>query len=258
MMKPFYSVNFNARMCTMKISVNGIPLFYMEVDGQCSTSYPFNNLLLESGLASIRYEALPLKGEVQLHKHAYLNCVVELFDQDSPFKPVSTMASYETPPHPEDAIIPCYIHEDAFQVDVPYTLIGWKQSVKLNQFKDQLRPMVFKKYNSIIAMMRNHSFSQYENAFRERENIMGVCFYLSEEKKQSRMKDIEQDILNCTEIVPLSSTDYLEMAADGRLVRLLKMDGESALRVKNDLEDEETLIELWLHMKTGSKELTII
>jgi hypothetical protein len=232
----------------------------MDVDGQCSTRYPFNNLLLESGRTSIKYEALPLKGEAKLHKEAYLSCEVELYDLESTnYEPVSTMASYETPQH-DNAIIPYLVHEDFIQVEVPYTLVGWKQSVKLDRFKDQLRPMVFKKYNSIIAMMRNHNFSQYEDAFREREDIVGVCFYLSEAEKQERMEEVESIITSCSEIVPLLSTDTLELAADGRLVRLLKIDGKSALRLRNENEgeEEETMIELWLHIKPGSKELTII
>lgn len=259
-MKPFYSVNFNARMCTMKISVNGIPLFYLEADGQCSTRYPFNNLLLGSGMATIKYEVLPLTGSVQLHNNAYFKCEVELFDQESPKEPISTMARYETPPRDpqEEAIIPFLVHEEVFRVDVPYSLTGWKQSIKLDRFKDQLRPMVFMKYNSIIAMMRNHNFAQYENAFRERENIMGVCFYLSEAEKKGRMTEIENDITNCSEIVPLSSKDTLELADEGRLVRLIKTDGESALRLLNEKDGAEILIELWLHMKPGSTELTII
>ena len=257
-MKPFYSVNFNARMCHMKITINDIPLFNMEVDGQCSTRYPFNHLLLESGQATIRYEARPLKGEVQLHKDAYLSCEVELFDLESAnYEPVSRMASYETPEQ-DKAIMPYFVHEDIFQANVPYTLGGWKQAVKLDRFKDQLRPMVFRKYNSIISMMRNRSFSQYENAFSERESIMGTCLYMTEGDKQDRMTEVREAILNCSEIVPLSSTDDLELAADGRLVRLVKLDGESALRVKNDLEGEVTALELWLQMKPGSTELTII
>ena len=257
-MRPFYSVNFNARMCHMKISVNGVPCFSMDVDGQCSTRYPFNNLLLESGRASIKYEILPLKGEVQLHKEAYLSCEVELFDLESTnYNPISTMASYETPQH-DDTIIPYLVHEDFIQVEVPYTLVGWKQSIKLDRFKDQLRPMVFMKYNSIIAMMRNHRFSEYENAFRERENIIGTCFYLSEDEKQGRMKEVENIIMSCSEIVPLSSTDIVELAADGRLVRLIKIDGGSALRVKNEEAGEMSTLELWLQMKPGSTELTII
>lgn len=257
-MKSFYSVYFNARMCNMKISVNGIPLLGMEVEGQCSTRYPFNNLLLESGLVSISYEARPLKGEMQLHKDAYLKCEVELYDMDSTnYQPLSTMASYETPSQ-DDAIIPCFIHEDTFRVDVPYTLTGWKQSVKLDKFKDELRPMVFKKYNSIISMMRNHRFLEYENAFKEREDIIGVCYYMSEDEKQERLKAVKDAIMNCTEIVPLSSTDTLELADEGRLVRLIKTDGESALRLRNENEGEETMLELWLHMKPGSNELTII
>lgn len=256
-MKPFYSVNFNARMCNMKISINGIPLINMEVDGQCSTRYPFNNLILKSGLVSVKYEIRPLKGELQLHKRAYLSCEVELFDLDLEHEPMATMASYATPPQGEIAL-PYLVHEEAFRVDVPYSLTGWTQSTKLDQLKDQLRPMVFMKYNSIIAMMRNHHFPQYENTFRERANILGTCFYLSEEEKLGRLKEIEQDITNCTEIVSLSSKDDLELAAEGRLVRLIKADGESALRVKNDATGEEIMIELWLHMKPGSSELTII
>ena len=256
-MRPFYSVNFNARMCHMKITINEIPLFNMEVDGQCSTRYPFNHLLLESRRVTIRYEALPLKGETRLPKNSYLSCEVELYDLDSGYEPISIMASYETPQQ-EDAIIPYYRHEDAIQVNVPYSLIGWKQSIKLDQFKEQLRPMVFMKYNSIIGMMRNRRFSEYENAFKERENFMGTCFYLSDEEKQERMTEVEEAIMNCSEIVPLSGTDQLEFAAEGHLVRLLKTDGESALRVRNDLNGEMTTFELWLQMKSGSTELTII
>lgn len=255
-MKPFYSLNFNARQCNMKVSVNGIPLLMMDVEGQCSSSYPFNNLILESGWATIQYEARPLASEMQLRKEAYLNCLVELFDMESPFDPVATLASYETPAQNE-AILPYLIHEEAFQVNVPYSLKGWKQSTKLDHLDDKLRPMVFMKYNSIIGMMRNRNFTAYENAFREREDIVATCFYLSEAEKQGRMKEIENDITS-SEIIPLSSTDRVELAADGHLVRLVKTDGESALRIKNEEAGEETMIELWLHMKPGSTELTII
>ncbi len=72
------------------------------------------------------------------------------------------------------------------------------------------------------------------------------------------MKEIEGFIMNSTEIVALSSTDQVELAAEGRLVRLVKTDGESVLRVRNEATGEETVIELWLHMKPGSSELTII
>lgn len=256
-MKPFYTVNFNARMCHMKISVNGIPLVSMDVEGQCSTRYPCNNHLLASGTATIRCEVRPLEGEIQLHKRAFLSVEVELFDMDSPVEPLSKMASYQTP-SVEDAVIPFVVHEDVFRVEVPYTLVGWKQSTKLDRFEDDLRPMVFRKYNSMIALMRNRNFAQYEEAFRERENIMAACFYMSPEEKQARMKDIEHDIVSCTEIVPLSSKDQIELADDGRLVRLIKSDGESALRLKNDLEESEIMIEMWLHMKPGNTELTII
>ena len=257
-MTPVYSVNFNARTCHMKISINGIPLFNMEVEGQCSTRYPFNNLLLESGRATVTYEARPLKGEMQLHDNAYLSCVVELYDMDSTnYEPISTMVSYETPPR-ENAVIPYFLHEDSFLVNMPYSLTGWKQSIKLDRFKDQLRPMVFMKYNSIIGMMRNRNFTQYEAAFREREDIMATCFYMSEVEKQMRMDEVKDLITYCSEIVPLSSTDQLELAADGRLVRLVKTDGESALRIRNEEAGEETMIELWLHMKSGGSELTII
>lgn len=242
----------------MKVYVNGVPLLGMEMDGQCSSRYPFNHLLLGSGAATVRYEAWPLKGEAQFHEDAYLKCEVELYDMNTTdYQPLSVMASYETPQQ-GDVVPPCFIHEDTFQVNVPYALSGWKSSVKLDRFEDQLRPMVFRKYNSIIAMMRNRAFQQYETAFREREAIMGACYYMTDDEKRERMKSLEDTIMHCTEIVPLSSRDVLELAAGGRLVRLVKDDGESALRVRNDLEEEETMIELWLHMKPGSTDLTII
>lgn len=258
-MRPFYSVYFNARMCYMKISVNGIPLLGMEVRGQCSSRYPFNNLLLGSGWATITYEALPLKGEARLHKDAFLSCKVELYDLDSNYEPLLTMASFETR---EDMVTPFVAHRETFQVDVPYNLIGWKHSVKLDQLegqmKDQLKLMVAKKYHSIITMMRNHDFSRLENAFREREAIMGVCFYLTEDEKHDRMKALEEVIMNCSEVALLSRTDRLEFASDGRLVRLIKMDRDSALRLRNNESGEETMIDLWLHMKHGSQNLSII
>lgn len=255
-MRPFYSVYFNARMCHMKITVNDVPLLSMELEGQCSSRYPCNHLLLESGWATIKYEARPLKGELQLREDAYLNCKVELFDMDSPYEPLSTMAAFETQ---EEKVIPYVLHEDTFQVDVPYQLVGWTQSMKLNRFKkQQLMPPVQKKYNALITMMSNHDFSQFEDAFKEREDIMGVCYYLPEEEKQDRARSLQEVIMNCSEIVPLAATDRLEFAADNRLVRLIKLDGESALRVRNHETQEETTIDMWLHVKPGNHHLTII
>lgn len=257
-MKSFYSINFNARMCRMIISVNGVPLINMEIDGQCSTRYPFNNLILESGNIPIKYEVRPLGKELQLHKEAYLSCEVELFDLESTLEPVAMMARYETPADPNNDMLPFLIHEDVFHAEVPYSLVGWKNSMKLDQYGDSLRTLVVAKYESLITLMRNHDFSQYAKEFEERENIMGVCFYLSEEEKRERMEDIANAVMNCSQIVPLSNRDFFEFAADGHLVRLVREDGESSLRLLNEAAGEETIIELWLQMKQGSNELTII
>lgn len=257
-MRAFYSVNFNARQCRMRISVNGIPLLGLDVEGQCSSRYPFNDLLLESGMATIKYEMLPLPGEVQLQKRAYLSCVVELFDKESHSpRPIATMAAYETP-RDQETILPLMVHETAFQVSVPYAVPGWKQSKKLDMPKDELRTLVLNKYNFLIAMLRNRSFAPFEQAFKEREDRMGVCFYLSEEEKRARMEDVRNDVQNSTSIPAITPLDILEFAADKRLVRLVKADGESSLRLLNEEAGEETYLELWLHMKQGSNDLTII
>lgn len=242
-------------MCRMRISVNGVPLLNMEVDGQCSSRYPFNHLILESGAATIKYEALPLNGEAQLHKEAYLCCRVEQYDLDSNLEPKSTAASFES--HHE-SIIPYIVHEVPFQVSVPYNVTGWKQSVKLERYKNQLQRLVRLKYDNLISMMRNRDLTPYEEAFREREDMVGVCFYLSDQEKQDRMKSIKDAIMNCTEVVPLSTFDRLEFAADSRLVRLVKKEGQSALRIRNDKTNELTILDMWLHVKAGSKKLSII
>ena len=242
----------------MKISVNGIPLLNMEVTGQCSSTWPFNHLLLESGFVPVRYEALPLHGSVRLNPGAYLGCRVELMDMDgSQANPLSILARYETQLQGEK-VLPVAVHEEFIHVSVPFSQPGWKNSVKLDRLGSRLKTLVFHKYESIISLMRNLSFPQYERVFREREDRMGVCYYLSEDEKRARMKDVEDAIMNCTGISPLTERDFLEFAADGRLVRLIRMDGDSSLRLRNEETEEETIIELWLHLKQGTSELTII
>lgn len=242
----------------MKISVNGIPLLNMEVTGQCASTYPFNHMLLESGFVSVRYEALPLHGSLKLNPGAYLGCRVELMDMDgSHVAPVSTLARYETPSQEEKAL-PLAAHEEFIYVSVPFSPVGWKNSVKLDRFRNQLRTMVYNKYMSIITLMRNHSFSQYESVFREREDRMAASFYLSQDAKRERMDDVEEAIRSCTGIVPLSARDFLEFAADGRLIRLVREDGDSSLRLWNEETQQEIILDLWLHMKPGSNELTVI
>lgn len=256
-MRPFYSVNFNARVCNMQISVNGVPLIRMEVTGQCSTTYPFNNLLLESGYATIRYEARPLKGELQLRKEAHLRGEVELYDLDSGYEPISRMALFETPEQ-NDTPKPFIIHENVFQVSVPYSVVGWQKSISLDRYENYIKDMVFNKYNSLITMLKNHSISQYADAFKEREDIMATCFYMSEEDRRERIDEIERLVNGCTRISPLTDLDIIEYAADKRLVRLIKVDGESSLRLINEENYEETMMELWLHLKPGSNVLTVI
>ena len=256
-MKPFYTLNFNARVCKMSVSVGGVPLIRLEVKGQCSSRIPFNNLLLESGYATIRYEALPLKGDLHLRKEAYLDCEVELYDLDTGNEPVSKMAHYESSPH-DDKLLPLIVNEKVFPVTVPYTIVGWQKSVNLDRYENYIRTMVFNKYNSIIAMMKSRDFVQYESAFRDRVEILGTCFYMTKDKVDECNKATEELIINSSRIVPLSELDIIEYAAEKRLVRLIKTDGNSSLRVVNDEEEEETTIDLWLHIKPGSSQLTII
>lgn len=256
-MRQFYVLNYNVRECNMNIVVNGVPLLRLEVNGQCSSRYPFNNLLLESGYATIRYEARPLRGEIELHKGAYLNCEVELYDMDSGYEPVSKMAYYEMAPH-NDITIPIAVHEEIFPVSVPYSVNGWKQSCRLDRYESHIKKMVLEKYSSIYSMLRNHNYAQFEDEFREREDIMSVCLYLSEEERKDRMTFVAELVNTCTRIEPISNLDLLEFAADMRLVRLIKTDGESSLRLVDEEKEEETMIEFWLQMKQGNNRLTII
>ena len=118
--------------------------------------------------------------------------------------------------------------------------------------------MVIAKYNAITAMMRDRRFSEYERIFREREELMGVCYYLSEAEKQERIEEVEDAIRNSTRIVSPGIRDRIEFGADRRLVRLVKEDGESSLRIINEGEGEQTYLELWLHVKPGHKNLEVI
>ena len=257
-MKPYYIVDFSAVNCLIDIRVNDVSVFCMNIDGQVSTIIPVNNAILESGKQRVTYNILPLLGEFSLRNNASFSASVWLYDASRDTIVANReINKFEMPDNKTGIPLPAFKGEDIFFAEVPYKFDAWQNSQDLSKIED-LRVLVDLSYRELEEIINNAQYNQFAKMIQKRENNIATCMYLSEEEKNGRITELVEIIGTGFKIVPVSEKDIMIIYGYDRLVSLRKLDGNSALLLRNYETEEELSLEILFHLEQGKTELSII
>lgn len=243
MQKPYYNLDFGATMCKLQIKVNNFEVFMLNIDGNVASEIPLNGGIFGSGEQQLEVRALPLDGEKTLHPQANFHYQVKAVDVNTAnWNLIKSFDKQQVGPDPKNQFF--LLSKSVFLADVPYTVHNWADLGKIDE--KNLKDRVFGKYNEIVQAGKKGDYNKLFAAIELTESRNALTLYLSKEEVDARVDAIKADIKAGFKMMELEQTCSLEIAANGRLCRLVRPDGNSAMALENEETQEELIIDLWL------------
>lgn len=243
MQKPYYNLDFGATMCKLQIKVNNFEVFMLNIDGNVASEIPLNGGIFGSGEQQLEVRALPLDGEKTLHPQANFHYQVKAVDVNTAnWNLIKSFDKQQVGPDPKNQLF--LLSRSVFHADVPYTVHNWADLGKIDE--KNLKDRVFGKYNEIVQAGKKGDYNKLFAAIELTESRNALTLYLSKEEVDARVDAIKADIKAGFKMMELDQTCILEIAANGRLCRLVRPDGNSAMALENEETQEELIIDLWL------------
>lgn len=250
----YYQLDFSALLCKFEVKVNDIEILTMNVDGQTSTDIPINAAIFGSGLQKIEVKGFPLDGTKSINPAAYIRYkVIEQEVGTGKFLFVKDFENYQTSAVKEG--MPFIYHTSNFSAAVPYELDAWKNLRNLKDLKTAIKPALIKVYQKIIQKAKDGDYKALVDVIKVVESRNAKTMYLNEHDTYQRIKSILDDIADGFEIMDLAEGKTLTYAANGRLVRFIRPDGNSAFVLKNNKTNQELVLDFWFCLPDGSQEL---
>lgn len=256
MKQPYYQLDFSALLCKFEIKVNDIEILSMNLDGQTSTDIPINAAIFGNGLQKIEVKGYPLDGTKSMHPEAYIRYkVVEQEVSTGEFMFVKDFEKYQTPAVKEG--LPFIYHTSSFRAEVPYELESWHTLQNARDLKTDIKPALTKAYQQIIQKAKTGDYKPLVDAIKIVETRNAKTMYLSEQDTYQRVKSILDDIAGGFKIMDLSDTRVLSYAANGKLLRFIRPDGNAALALENEEASEELVLDFWFCLPDGRQDFTV-
>ncbi|PQL92363.1 hypothetical protein C4S77_06740 [Apibacter adventoris] len=144
--------------------------------------------------------------------------------------------------------LPFYEWRSTFEAEVPFDLVGWRNSVNLKKEQEEekknIQGELYEEYKKIYQIIKNRDVTAYLLLVKEREELITTVLYYKENEKKLRSDEFVKFIQNTDyEVEPLfEETFQLEFQGYGKLVMLLhKADGEGIIRLKNKKDPDDTI-----------------
>lgn len=267
---PYYQLNINS-FCTTEVYVNDVIVDEwkgIETKGtdRNTSLTPINNVLLQSGKHKIKGKMFPRYDEKYLtEQNSYLG--IEFFVasiQNLKNTRVSFHPKIESPWDglSENIKYPYFEINTEIEVELPFVLDGWQNSVDLSDIKnEELFKEVLNYYQQIRLVLKEHNAAKYLEMSKEKMKLQEQAFYFDAERKKSFLDGAVQLFSQNLEVEELIADNLkLEIMGYGKLVRLIRKDGTQALQFKTIDSEKQTNVEfeIKLHRRTIGKELSII
>lgn len=280
--KIYYDLKVFNGACNYKIWVNDIPVFSMHSNARGELSFPINGKILKSGKQNLKIQIFPFYDKNMnlleiLNSNAGLDIEIREMEWNSvsrkfDYKPIFT---YQTPRegnkslevNPTKLLIdneqPFYEEEVTFEVEVPYNLKGWSESVNLkNENKQELFKEVEKYFQELRNDFKTKKVSVIEKKYYNKEKELAQCFFHDEKKAKTRWnEDIIKEILDPNAKVGKLEEYQLKFFGNGQIVTLIRFPDETPLYLTIDDEDgspDYYLYQIYLHRPKSGVPLEMI
>jgi hypothetical protein len=265
--------------------------------GGINGDYDINQLMLTSGKHEVKVRMYPKHGQAVFGEEGYVNLTFSYFknrdlrtmqyneamkgingihlDQlDKQW--VDSQGKYGTDSYVEAHYksktplplkgLPAYEWRGTFEAEVPFSYIGWRNSVNLKKEQDDekknIKSELLAAYKKIYDIIDKRDFAAYLNLVKEREDLVTTALYYKDGEKKLRSDEFIKLIQNEDyELEPLfEETFQLEFQGYGKLAMLLhKADGEGIIRLKNKKNpDDNVYLDFRFQRKKKGDMLTVI
>lgn len=257
-LQPYYQLDFSAAFCLFEVKVNDVLVFTMNLDGQTATMIPINSAILESGKQQIEIRVLPLSGQKSLHPSARFKYNVQVFDpaNDLNFKEqlAGEYAVAKVDPTKKQTIL---TQKSDFNAEVPYSIAAYQKATDLTAvsgLKDKLNGA----YQQLSNLLKKADTEQLKKMIANRESIAVVTMYLNKEESDDRMEGIVSNLKSGYKLAPIPADAVVKIFGNGKLATLIRPNGESALVLKNEKDQEQLELEFTFFIPAGKTDLEII
>ncbi|UGU14794.1 hypothetical protein LS482_13945 [Sinomicrobium kalidii] len=269
--KPLYSI-YPTIYCSGSVYVNDVPVvdWYGEKtkgEGGYAGDVIINQALLQSGKHKIVGKLLPRMGQESLTERDVMMIDFYCAEADRDKWKESRIKFHPKIESPWDGLTenikhPYFEIETEIEVELPFVLDGWQNSVNLTDFDEvELFQEVLSYYRQIQGILQIHDAPRFLELSREKMKLQEQAFYFSEERKESFKQSAAKLFNQNLEVEPLNE-DELEMQimGNGKLVRLMKRNGGQPLQFKSpDIKKQGNIeLEVKLHMRSQGNGLSII
>lgn len=252
----YYMIDFSASACLFEIRVNDYPVIHMNVEGQVGSTIPINYAILKSGIQSISVTILPNIGELQMHPKSEVKFNIKLFDVANDFVFQKQFGDYQSKAV-EEQKLPIIKYANVFEAEVTYKLDAWQNGVDLNDI-DDCKEKLELAYDKIIKMIQNNQFDDYTKLISKREENMAISMYLTKTESEARISELSDDFKSGFKIQPISQDAVMFVCAENKVAFLKKINGESALFLKNEDTEEELILDISFYIPEGKKKFVVI
>ena len=261
---PRYWIDFEARNCSYEILLNEVPLHsYFKSTKVSGSSIPLNSRILSKGKQKLTLKIYPYidntTPEIALTNDSKFSLGITYgeFGKEkvADYKKVT---SFTTPVF-NDAT-PYYETIIYFEAEVPYSLVGWTNSVDLTkENKETLKKEVETIYKEFANYYTNKEVDKLCELYYDCEKeIAQSLFFNKKSDSEELVQGIENDV---NEDRTFKIENYeLKICGDGRIVGLIRVDfpyrGKSALFSRK--EKKYSYYSLLLHRPKPGAPLEVI
>jgi hypothetical protein len=268
--RPYYTVDPTI-YCSGTVTVNDVSVidWYGEQtkEGGYGGGIPINHVLLQSGKYKITGKMYPRIGKKTLTEEEVLYidfyCANGIVGKTKETR-ISIHPKIESPWDglSENINYPYYEITTEIEVELPFILDGWQNSVDLSKINEtELFNKTLSYYRQVHALLKEHNAVKFLEISQEKMKLQETAFYFDEARKMSFREGALALFNENLEVEPLIESELkLEIMGYGKLVRLMKLDGSQPLQFKspNIKEQSNVELEVKLHMRNVDKGFSII
>ncbi|TWP28479.1 hypothetical protein ETU09_06030 [Apibacter muscae] len=227
-----------------------------------SVNVPLNSCILKSGKYKVIGRVYPRYGESGLDFYSYLQ-MEGYYRKSGDWDNKYPMFTIETPTKGQGIEnYPYFELQTEIEVEVPYELEGWSNSVNLKeQEEESLKKELQERYNQIRTLLAKKDTASLRQLVQEREDLLGTVYYLPKQEKEKRLQEFLDLVANDEfDIAPYPSEAQILFFAHGKMVTMvdpINRDGIIRLVNKKDPKDIISL-EFRFHRKKLGEKLSVI
>ncbi|MGE8554412.1 MAG: hypothetical protein ACN6OB_10845 [Chryseobacterium jejuense] len=254
--QPVYELVIEAQGCYLEVYVNDVPVYFNYNIGATVLRMPINNFIPKSGGQKVSFKMISVDGK-PFSTNTYASLTINEYPkgETQQKKPVF---SYQTSPfEPENE--GSFSIENAFETNIPYQLIDWRQGVDLMKEDPKIiRKEIEEIYRDYTEAFKNADLSKYKKLAKWRQKNTFVSMYYTQDQRTEVEKSYVDGIQNQkVKLFPLENYK-LVFYGNGKLAGLQKKNEAPGIYIDSENKDDAFLEYILLYRKSKNAPLEVI